>query len=61
MLSSIFETVAIIVRDPLDIRMPDLNKEIVISDPESNKSLLINPKIAKNAYIKISEINSKYK
>jgi len=50
MLSSIFETVAIIVRDPLDVRMPDLNKEVVISDTSSGESLLINPKIAKNAY-----------
>src|SRR3989344_7364473 len=54
MLSSIFETVAIIVRDPLDIRMPEINKEVVISDPENDRSMLINPKVAKNAYEKNS-------
>ena len=49
-LSGIFETIAIIVRDPLDMFLPLLNKEIVIEDPESGEKILINPKVAKNAY-----------
>jgi len=49
-LSNLFETAAIIVRDPLDRSLPDVNKEIVIENPETRDRLLINPKIAKNAY-----------
>lgn len=52
--SNLFETVALVVRDPLDKSLPVLNREIVIEDPVSGEKLLINPKIAKNAY----ELNS---
>lgn len=52
--SSLFESVAIIVRDPLDRTFPEINKEIVIENPETREKLLINPKIAKNIY----EINA---
>jgi uncharacterized protein (DUF58 family) len=49
-LANLFETVAIIVRDPLDKRLPNVNSEIVIENPNSGEKLLINPKIAKKAY-----------
>jgi len=49
-LSSLFEVVAIIVRDPLDNNLPDINKEIVIEDPETKEKLLINPKVASGVY-----------
>ncbi len=49
-LSSMFETVAVIVRDPLDISMPDVNEEIVISNLSDDESLLINPRVAGNLY-----------
>ncbi len=48
--AGLFETVAIIVRDPLDKTLPELNKEVVIENPETGEKLLINPKIAKNIY-----------
>ena len=49
-LSSRFETIAIGIRDPLDITLPDMNREIVLEDPSTNEQLVINPKIAKRAY-----------
>ena len=45
-----FEVVAIVVRDPLDINLPDLNKEIVIENPSTHEKLLINPSIARGTY-----------
>ena len=48
--SGLFETVGIIVRDPLDNSLPDVNKEIVIQSPETGEKLLINPKVAKGVY-----------
>lgn len=54
-LSGLFETTAIVIRDPLDRTLPDIDKEIVIQDPKTGERLLINPKIAKNSY----ELNSK--
>ena len=53
-LSTIFETVAIVVRDPLDQTFPDFNREIVIEDPSTGEKLLVNPKVAKRVY----EINA---
>ncbi len=52
-LSNLFETVAIIVRDPLDNTLPAINKEVII-ESETGEKLLINPKIARNIY----EINA---
>jgi len=51
-LAGLFETVAIILRDPLDKTMPDLNKEVIIENPETKEKLLVNPKVAKNIYEK---------
>jgi len=49
-LASLFEVVAIIVRDPLDNRLPVINKEVIIENPETKEKLLINPKIAAKIY-----------
>lgn len=54
LLSGLVETVAIIVRDPLDNSLPDIGAEIVIQDNKSNRKLIIDPKITKNYY----EINA---
>lgn len=48
--SSKFETLAIMIKDPLDDNLPNLNKEIIINDPKTGQRLLINPKIAKKEY-----------
>ena len=44
------ETIAIMVKDPLDTTMPDIDKEVVIEDPATGEKLLMNPKVAKEAY-----------
>ncbi len=49
-LGGLVETVALIVRDPLDKTLPNINKEIVIQDVDGGEKLLINPKIAKKIY-----------
>lgn len=49
MLGNLFETVALMVRDPLDMTMPNINKEVLIEDA-SGERLLINPSIVKNTY-----------
>ncbi len=49
-LASLFETVAIVVRDPLDKTLPEINKEVVIEDTGTGEKLLINPEVAKRVY-----------
>lgn len=49
-LSNRFETIAIILRDPLDKKLPSINKEVIIEDPKSGQKLLINPRVSKNIY-----------
>ncbi len=49
-LGNIFECFAVIVRDPLDKTLPDIDKEIVIENPETGERMLVNPRIAKRAY-----------
>ena len=49
-LATLFEVVGVIVRDPLDYKLPKMNKELVIEHPGTNEKLLINPKIAAGAY-----------
>lgn len=45
-----FETMALIVNDPLDKTLPNLNREMVVEDPVSGEQLIINPHIAKKEY-----------
>jgi uncharacterized protein (DUF58 family) len=47
--SGLFETIALVVRDPLDLKLPEINKEIIISGGQGQK-LLVNPKLAGNIY-----------
>lgn len=49
-LGALFETIAIMVRDPLDRTLPDINKEVVIEDPVTKERMVVNPKIAKKIY-----------
>lgn len=53
-IGAMFETIAIMVKDPLDRTFPDLNKEVVIEDPKTRERMLVNPRIAKKIY----EINA---
>ena len=52
LLSHKFETTAFMVKDPLDVTLPDIDKEIVIEDPVSGQQLLVNPKMARRLYEK---------
>jgi uncharacterized protein (DUF58 family) len=59
-LANLFETVAVIIRDPLDKGFPALNKEVIIENPETGEKLLINPKVAKGVYERnaLNQLNS---
>ncbi|MBI2452384.1 DUF58 domain-containing protein [Candidatus Pacearchaeota archaeon] len=49
-----FETVALMIRDPLDVTLPQVSGEVVVEDSRTGQQLLINPKIAKEAYEQIA-------
>lgn len=50
--ASKFETMAIIIKDPLDRTMPDVKEELVVEDPITKKQIIINPAIIKKQYEK---------
>lgn len=50
-----FETTVLMVRDPLDNALPDVSEEIVVEDPKSGQQLLVNPKVAREAYENYSD------
>jgi len=62
-LSTKFDVVCMMVRDPRDKVMPkDLKEQVLISDPYSNKELLIDTQILKDAYFKyVNEQEKKIK
>lgn len=45
-----FETLAVMIKDPLDINLPDVHGEIVLENPVNGEQILVNPKVARNAY-----------
>ena len=45
-----YDTVGVMVRDPRDKILPEDAGQVVIEDPYSNKSLLIEPKLIKEVY-----------
>ncbi|MEM0465404.1 MAG: DUF58 domain-containing protein [Candidatus Pacearchaeota archaeon] len=57
--TALIETIAIIVKDPLDFTFPEVDREVVIENPETGERLLINPKLAKSVYEHISKIKEK--
>jgi len=48
--SSKYETIGIMVRDPIDTKLPDLNKEVIIEDPSTGQQLLIKPSLIRYQY-----------
>lgn len=48
--SAKFETMVIMVRDPLDRTLPDISTEVVIEDPRTGEQMVINPKVAREMY-----------
>lgn len=51
-LGSAVETICLVVKDPLDVTLPDINKEVLIQDPETGEKFLLNPSIARVSYEK---------
>lgn len=49
-LAHVYETMAIMIKDPLDKTLPEINKEIVIENPNTGERMIVNPKIAKKSY-----------
>jgi len=47
-----FETIGIMVRDPIDLELPDLKKEVIIEDPQTGRQMLINPGVIRYQYKK---------
>ncbi len=47
-----FESMGIMVKDPLDKTLPEINREIVIEDPVTGEQILINPMKTKGIYEK---------
>jgi len=49
-----FETMVLMIKDPLDRILPDISSEIFIQDPKTGQQLLMNPKVARETYEKFS-------
>ncbi len=47
-----FETMAFMIKDPLDKALPDYKGEVVVEDPESGEKVIIDPSIVKEDYEK---------
>jgi len=60
LLSNMFETIAIRVRDPLDFTMPDVNQEIVLENPSTREQVIVNPRVAKGAYERYAQEQAKF-
>jgi uncharacterized protein (DUF58 family) len=45
-----FETVGLMIRDPVDLSMPDLDNEVIIEDIYTGEQKIINPKVIKRQY-----------
>lgn len=54
LIGSRFETIAVMVKDPLDKKLPDINTEVLIEHPVTHERILINPKLFGGVYEKIS-------
>jgi len=50
LLGARFETMALMVRDPMDDNLPDFKYQLSISDPYSSKQLLLDPGVASGKY-----------
>ncbi len=55
LIGSRFETIAIMVKDPLDKALPDINAEVLVEHPVTHEKILINPQLFGKAYEQIAE------
>ena len=49
-LSGKYETIGIMVRDPIDVELPNLKREVVIEDIHTGKQIVINPGLIRHEY-----------
>lgn len=54
-----FETMAIMIKDPIDRELPDVSGEFVIEDSASGEQLLIDPKVAGKRYAQHAQAQEK--
>ncbi|MBM3247396.1 DUF58 domain-containing protein [Candidatus Pacearchaeota archaeon] len=47
-----FETIGLMIRDPVDLTMPDLDNEVIIEDIYTGEQKIVNPKMIKRDYEK---------
>ena len=45
-----FETIGIMIRDPVDLNLPDLSREIVVESPRTGEQLIIRPSLIREEY-----------
>lgn len=49
------EVIAIAVRDPMDLELPDTKDLLVLSNPKNDSTMVIDPRLSREAYRKISK------
>ena len=49
-LSHKFETIALMIKDPRDLVLPNVSGEYLIQDPLTGEQILVNPKVARQQY-----------
>ena len=52
-----FDFITIVVRDPIDLKLPDVVGQVVLEDSYSGSDLLIDPKRVGEAYAKDVRVN----
>jgi len=45
-----YETIALMVKDPRDLFLPDVSSEVVVEDPRGNTQVVVNPRLAREHY-----------
>ena len=53
LIGSRFETVAIMVRDPMDEKLPDIKYQFALQDPYSHRQMVMDPSVASEGYEKL--------
>lgn len=59
MVSRKFDVIAIVIRDPMDNRLPGGAGQVVLQDPYSRKQLVIEPELIKDVYERVMQEQQK--
>lgn len=60
LISQMFETILIRVRDPLDFTMPEVDGEVTLENPMTHSQVVVNPKVARKLYEKYAFEQSQF-